>query len=269
MKSIRKQLKPISFFLGFLVLFVSCEQYDESIIATPVENKLSGEELFKSVFFGTGHSLDNVSVLERQREFISKIENSQKHIFNENIDKLIKVIEEDFPLFFNSFKQEIMSGDHYRVESSLDEGAMMLRESVSKLVPNFEDILSEVKRDVSSYADNNYRSEKEIPINFQIDKYDNLLSDNMLSDSKNAACSIIFFCAIAIVFYAAVAVHNHAAIAGGIVLFFAYWGANLEKVKKDDVEILTGISFSDIGPPDENWALYREMLIDELANKSW
>jgi len=53
MKSIRKQLIPISLFMAFLVLFVSCEQYDDGV-ETPVENKLSGEEIFKSIFFADG-----------------------------------------------------------------------------------------------------------------------------------------------------------------------------------------------------------------------
>ena len=83
-------------------------------------------------------------------------------------------------------------------------------------------------------------------------------------------CSIIFFCAVVIVFYAAIAVHNHAGVAGGIVLFFAYWGLDLKKVKKDEPPgLLVGISFGDREVPNEGWALYQEILINELANKSW
>ena len=158
MKYLKKYLKPISSFMAFIVLFFSCEQYEDSI-STNEENKITGEELFKSIYFGLGPSLDNISVLERQREFISKMENSQKQIFSENTDQLIRTIRKDFPLFFDSFKEEIISGEHHIIESSLAEGAKMLRISMSQLVPNFENILSEIKKDVLDHKmDNNKKN---------------------------------------------------------------------------------------------------------------
>ena len=266
MKSIRKQLKPISLFMAFLVLFVSCKQYDDSIIAIPVESKLSGEELFKSVFFSIGEPIVGVTVLNNQRKFFSEMEDSHKQIFEENIEKLVTTIKEDYPLFLDSFKEKVSSGEHFEVENGLIEGGMILGESISKLVPNFENLLAEVKNEILPQKD---ISRKRKINDFKLDKYQNLLNENILQDSKAMACSIIFFCAIAIVFYAALAVHNHAAVAAGIYLTFAYWGPKLDQVKKDDVGLLTGISFNDPGLPNENWALYREMLIDELVNKSW
>ena len=63
MKSIRKQLKPISLFMAFLVLFMSCQQYDDDIVNDSIKTDLvTGKELFKSIFFGYGSISDKISV---------------------------------------------------------------------------------------------------------------------------------------------------------------------------------------------------------------
>ena len=65
-KSIRKQLKPISLFMAFLVLFVSCEQYDDDIFNDSIKtNQVTGKELFKSIFFGYGSIGGQISILEK------------------------------------------------------------------------------------------------------------------------------------------------------------------------------------------------------------
>lgn len=252
--------------MAFLVLFVSCEQYDEIIIATPVENKLSGEELFKSIFFGVDKPIENISILERQRSFMSKIDKDQKEMLIKNINKLMSEINNNAPLFFQDFKKKLTSNSHYDVEQALNGGSFILRENLKSLIPNFDEMISEIEMNINKKEIiSTYKNLDEYANELKRQYYDDLLQKNIISDTVGA----VPFWAIVLAIYFLLFVHNHAAVAAGIYLTFAYWGPKLDQVKKDDVEILTGISFSDIGPPDENWALYREMLIDELANKSW
>lgn len=251
--------------MAILVLSLSCRQYDDNIMIS-VESKLSGEELFKSIFFGIGQSLDNISVLERQREFISKIDKDQKEMLIQNIEKLIFEINNNSPLFFQDFKKKLTSNSHYEVEQSLNGGSFVLRENLKYLISNFDEMISEIE--MNTYKEeiiSTYNNLEEYANELRREYYDDLLQKNIISETIGA----VPFWAIVLAIYFLLFVHNHAAVAGGVYLTFAYWGPKLDQVKKDDAELLTGLSFSDYGPPDENWVLYREMLIDELANKSW
>jgi len=82
MKSIRKQLKPISLFMAFLVLFVSCEQYDDDIFNDSIKtNQVTGKELFKSIFFGYGSIGGQISILEKKSSSIKRFSKEETQEF--------------------------------------------------------------------------------------------------------------------------------------------------------------------------------------------
>ena len=89
MKSIRQQLKPISLFMAFLVLFVSCEQYDE----TPINKDFPAKDVFKSVMFGTGEFASNLSIFDAQQKSVENIETAQREEMLKNIELLVNAIE--------------------------------------------------------------------------------------------------------------------------------------------------------------------------------
>ena len=64
MKSIRKQLEIISLFIAFLVLLVSCEQYEED---SSIPNNLSDSNSFytnlDATFLGNQHNLILIYIL--------------------------------------------------------------------------------------------------------------------------------------------------------------------------------------------------------------
>ena len=72
MKSIRKYLKSISSLLAFLVLLVSCTQYDSSVDDDLAINQSNGEELFKGIFFGNGPIASKLSNYASSLSFMYK-----------------------------------------------------------------------------------------------------------------------------------------------------------------------------------------------------
>lgn len=264
MKYIRKRLNPISLFMAFLVLFISCEQYDDNI-ATPVESKLNGEEIFKSIFFGIGELSNRTILLSQISEIVDELNSEQKNEYLSNIEVLTKVINVNDPNFFPSFEQSIKSNNHLYVKNAIEEGTLAIKNNLQSIVPNFREILSVVKADIrdGKIEINNNDDIETYASLLKNSKYDDLLDKNIISSKGQMACALIV-CAIAVAFYAAVAVHNTVAVAANVYLVLALWGPSLDKYK--------GGGGDDNNPPGfEGYSstLKGEMLIDEIANIGW
>lgn len=262
MKSIRKQLKPISSFMAFLVLFVSCEQYGDGV-ETPVESKLSGEEIFKSIFFGTGEFSNRTILLSQISESVNKLNSEQKNEYLSNIDVLTKAINVNNPKFFSSFEQSIKSNNHHYVKSAIEKGSIEIKNNLPSIVPNFENVITNLEDRIQSETMNFDTAEdvKEFAQEFKKSEYDILLKQNMI-EGDQAACTLFLACALAVALYAVVAVHNTAAVAANVYLVFALWGPSLDKHKGG----------GEVGsPPDreDHEILSEEMLIQEIASIEW
>jgi len=256
MKSIRKQLKSISLFIAFLVLFVSCEQYDDSI-AIPVESKLSGEEIFKSIFFGIGEFSNRTILLSQISGSVNKFNSEQKNEYLSNIDALIKAINTNDPFFFSSFEQSIKSNNHHYVKTAIEKGSIEIKNNLSSIVPNFENIITNLEDKIQSETMNLDTAEdvKEFAQEFKKSEYDILLKQNMI-EGEQAACTLFLACALAVALYAVVAVHNTVAVAANVYLVLALWGPSLDK--------------GGVGPEESStYDLREEMLVEEIANIEW
>lgn len=257
MKSIRKYLKSISSLFAFLILFVSCEQYDSSIDDNLAINRSSGEELFKGVFFGFGDFAKNINIFKNQKNNINDLSDIQKLEIETDIEKLISEINKNNPAFFNSFKNNIISNNHRKIEVSLAEGSFEIMENIKVIIPEFDEIFSVVEDKIKNQKDD-LKTEKDIN-NFiekiQKTEYDNLLDENIISNEKSL-CSW----AIACVLYFVLAVHNQVAVASNIAvaitiyLWVALWGPALDSYERVSSAKST---------------LKKEMLIEEIANVKW
>ena len=239
--------------MAFLVLLVSCEQYDHDI-GTPVENKLSGEEIFKSIFFGYGNMVNKISILEKQSHSIKSFSKEEIKEFENNMKILITEIEFNSPNFFDSFKFKITSNKHQLIEEAIYEGTKEIMNNIHVVIPNFDEIITTVQDDIKHgriEIDND--DIKKYALQFKNSKYDDLLDKNIISSKGQLACSWVLACALAVVLYAAVAVHNTVAVAANFYLVFALWGPKISKPEK-------------IAPED---TLREEMLVEEIANIQW
>lgn len=261
MKSIRKRLNLISLFMAFLVLFVSCEQYnDYDNISVPVENKLTGKEIFKSLFFGNGNLVNKISVLEKQSQ-LENFSNEEIIEFEKNMKILLSEIELNSPNFFSSFESKITSNQHQLIEEAINEGTKEVLNNVHVIIPNFSEILSTVQDDIKQNNMSFDTSIETSAIELKSSKYDDLLDKNIVSSSNELGCTLILACALAVALYAVVAVHNTVAVAANVYLVFALWGPSLDKHKGD------GGSSSFVDDVDDT--LREEMLVEEIANIQW
>lgn len=248
MKSIRKQLKPISLFMAFLVLVISCQQYDE----TPISKDFSAKDVFKSVMFGTGEFASNLSIFDAQQKSVENIETAQREEMLKNIELLVNAIESKNPNYFNAFKEQIKSKNHNDIQFAIKEGGQHIENNLKAIIPNYETFYQNVKSDIANKKDdfktiedvNNYVS------NLQSNNNELLHKNMITSESALSPCTW----AIACVVYFVLAAHNTVAVAANVYLVFALWGPNLDnptlKVESDDT-------------------LREEMLVEEITNIQW
>lgn len=247
MKSIRKQLKPISLFMGFLVLFVSCEQYDE----TPIDKDFSAKDVFKSVMFGTGEFALNLSIFDAQQKSVENIEIAQKEEMLKNIDLLVDAIETDNPNYFNTFKKKIKSKNYNEIQLAIKEGGKYIENNLKAIIPDYEAFYQNVKSDIANKKDD-FKTIEDVDnyVSSLQSSNNELLHKNMItSESALIPCTW----AIACVVYFVLAAHNTVAVAANVYLVFALWGPKLSKPEKIALE--------------DN--LREEMLVEEIANIQW
>ena len=96
MKTIRKFLSPLSFFLATLILFTSCEQYDNNLGTNLSEH--NEVELFKSIIFADGEITNNFETLADSRKMIENFDSEQLTKYRETQTKVINFITENNPI---------------------------------------------------------------------------------------------------------------------------------------------------------------------------
>ncbi|MBL4940004.1 MAG: hypothetical protein JKY16_07025 [Lutibacter sp.] len=152
MKSIRKYLKSISSLLAFLILFVSCEQYDSSIDDNQAINRSSGEELFKGIFFGNGNVAQKLSNFKDFEVLKAQITNEQKSAFLKLQNDLIIHINKNNPEYFENFENAINTGNQVIIRNELDSSKEFLKNSVQELTNlNYSEIEKEISMQKANF----------------------------------------------------------------------------------------------------------------------
>lgn len=233
--------------MAFLVLFVSCEQYDE----TPIDKDFSAKDVFKSVMFGTGEFALNLSIFDAQQKSVENIEIAQKEEMLKNIDLLVDAIETDNPNYFNTFKKKIKSKNYNEIQLAIKEGGKYIENNLKAIIPDYEAFYQNVKSDIANKKDD-FKTIEDVDnyVSSLQSSNNELLHKNMItSESALIPCTW----AIACVVYFVLAAHNTVAVAANVYLVFALWGPKLSKPGKIALE--------------DN--LREEMLVEEIANIQW
>lgn len=223
MKSIRKQLKPISLFMAFLVLFISCEQYDDS----PVESKLkySGEEIFKGLFLYQDNEIsENISFLSDYSGKINSFgENSEiKQLLKEMSEISATYIKVKYPNFFQELEAAIYSDNLFEIQDKLNKSVVIIEQSLlshdkyrdgmklGKIVSEDVDLMTEIQK-------------LDLSTNEGISKLGDLLRNFSNDSLKFSHRSAVFFAAVVAVAYIAVVAVSFVVAAYSVVTKAAYW----------------------------------------------
>lgn len=218
----------------------------------------SGEELFKSVFFGYGDFARNISSYDAIGEAIAAAPDAQHKIFNDRFEQFAASVSKDNPEFFERFKKEVLSGDNAQIKNAFLEGSDKVYNNIEIISPELKPLLDKFENDEDikslNERDREITQEDMEVIN---EKYARFLADNY--DMEVAGCSWAVVCAA----YFALAVHNTVGatvnIAAVAAVYFktALWGPKLDSYKKGK-----SISMMD------NDLLKFEMFIQEIADAS-
>lgn len=246
--------------MASVLMLASCTQYDSPNQEIGEFQSFTGEDLFKSIYFGVGDATSKLTLLSEVSESLNSLTQEQKKEYVYNIDILISEISASAPQFFIQFEDQIKSKDHITIQSAIQEGSLMIRENLSAISPITETAIVELEVKISNNA-GKFESTEEIlgfAEEFNQTEYASLLKQNMIAGEAEA-CTLFLGCAIAVALYFAAAVHNTAAIAANVYLTFALWGPSLDNYK--DAELT---------PADKRMtSLKSEMIVAEIAGIEW
>ncbi|QTY27749.1 hypothetical protein [Flavobacterium sp. CS20] len=160
MKTIKKHTRKISLLFATALLFVSCSQYDYN--EQLPENKdnvtqmlqrgksFSGEELFKSVFFGIGEFANEIRQLEKQVELTNELDSEKREEVLTNLGVFTNKVNNENPTFFKDFKDLITSGNHLKIKNSIELGSDMIENNIEIIFPEFKKLFKKVKSDIDT-----------------------------------------------------------------------------------------------------------------------
>ena len=237
----------LSLVLLSMVLFTSCTQKEET--AEMQNAMLSGQELYKSVFFADGEFATNIKSYESSINAISSLTANQKKQFDKDVAELLSVIEKDSPDFFDNFKTAMLSKDHREIEKALMDGGEKMFMSLQVTNSNVDEVVEKIQADFASgviSTDGKIDQEK---LDGQTQEYQDLLNQNMVSaedEVEALPCTFALTCVLAV----ALAIHNTVAITSAlaVAITLATWLA---------------ITFSE--QPNVDTPLAFEMLVHEIA----
>ena len=135
MKTIRTHFlaKPLSCFLAFLVLFISCSAPDEEIVFTHDADLqgMSGEQLFRSVLFKEG-DFGKQLYSEYDLEVMNKMDSKLIALLEKAKNQIVADINESRSGYFHSFKSAMLSKDHNLMMNALIDARNVVKETVKK-----------------------------------------------------------------------------------------------------------------------------------------
>lgn len=236
MKNLRKSIKKIALVLLSSFIFVNCSQQDDNInttnkgnnsIVQRSEKKYSGEELFKSIFFGQGEFAKNISLYnDVEKQFKEgKLNDSDFQLrFNNFVNKLNKYN----PNFFKNFQENIYSGNPLIVQNALKTGSIEIYNNLNIISPELTKAISHLESDpkLKKILDKNKNTLTPEELVYQNTQIQNYLEE--ISPCGPTVC----------VFYFAFAIHNTIGATANIGIYLAikFWGPKLSSANMSSNE---------------------------------
>ena len=214
-------------FILFLIssfLFASCSNNNDDVL-TSNDNKLSGEEMFKQIFFmqgGENNLLKNNPTYAIHLEKLQKLNSKEKEESYKFTSELIGLMKKETPNYFNEFEIAIKSKNPEVINENLNKGGFLLQQAIIK--SSQKELLLKAK----AIYEKKYSGTK-IENQEEINKITDELSKELIAgtnfQSKEAAIAVALAAAavVAAVIWEVVAIVNVAALATALT---CVWGAN-------------------------------------------
>jgi hypothetical protein len=238
--------------MALVLLFVSTSCQTESSF-TSNEEKLTGQDIFKGVFFAQGEFANRLSMQSEKHQQYLQLDVEQQEQIQNQVDELVQLIETQNPEFFSEFKRKMLSRNHLLVREGLFAGAEALSSHLYAAFPEIQPVADQIKEDLRNGVIGNGGQIDLEKFNNRKPEYEKLLTNNMITESARTKVCGPWGCALAV--YLAVVVHSYAAIT--VVAAVVIMTANY-------------IAFSDLPLVENRTAdpLELEMLINEIASLS-
>ncbi|CAA0234592.1 hypothetical protein [Tenacibaculum maritimum] len=244
MKTLRKKLKSISMLMSFLILFASCNQYDDSITNDEQISKHSGEEIFNGLFFFQNDIASNIPKLKGISSELKDLKSNDEVV--ESLKEMSKIstdfINENYPNFFSDLKRTMYSGNLFEIKKSLNTSAKIIEQAalksdkfskafvIGKQIENNEELKSEIlKLDLNNPKD--------------VAKFKNIATSNKSVEDVNF--SPIW--AVALAVYIVVGAVSFVVAAYSVVTKAAYWDPTSLEESLDEETIGREVVIAEIG----------------------
>lgn len=110
--------------LALMLFVVSCQSSGSTYSSV---SRFSGEELFAGLFFGEGEVVEIVPELHERSQLKSYLSSEEEVAgFRAFQVKAIEAIRKENPQFFATFKADIQSGDHLRIQKAMQNSSEVL-----------------------------------------------------------------------------------------------------------------------------------------------
>lgn len=226
MKKIRKFGSKIAMILAASLLFVSCSQYDDNLSdGNRLQDKYSGEEIFKGLFFFQNNISENVPLLKTMKESLDKMKNHEDITLalTDISNTTVAFINKKHPNFFNELKTVLKSGNRFEIEEKLSKASSLIEQALFSS-SKYNAALKFGK----SIASNNELMNKimDIDITSQTgqEQFNSLLKDYSKSYDTGKEIGVVTLVAAALAaVYAGILAVSIAIAAYSLVVKVAYW----------------------------------------------
>lgn len=235
MELIKKQVNKVLLVLVGSFIFTGCSQQDDNNVSTPITaeiksdnqtsnlqrrgNLYSGEELFKSIFFGQGEFAKNISLYNDVFKRYDEGQITNQDIFISRYANFVKTVTKNNPDFFKNFQTNIYSGNPFTVQNALKTGSVEIYNNVSIIAPELANVIASL--DSNPEVQTILNKEGDLTPAEQ---------DFLNSQAQEYIEQLIPCGPLVCVAYFALAVHNTigATVNIGIYLNVKFWGPKLD-----------------------------------------
>lgn len=131
MRKIRNYAKQIALVMSVSILFVSCSANEDSSTVSSVQpNNVSGQDLFKGIFFSEGALAKDLSNYQQFTNVKSQLTDKENKELADLQDDIVVYISKHHPAYFEEFKKSIASKNPVVIRSEIAKSKIILKDAV-------------------------------------------------------------------------------------------------------------------------------------------
>lgn len=123
-RTFQTHVRFISFSLCLILFITSCSQYEsyeQQNSNTQIRTNISGEELFKAIYFADGKLSEQISALKDVAKTVNALSETEILQYRNIQTAFFDYCKGKDPLYFSKFKNNILSDDFYIMKNSVTD----------------------------------------------------------------------------------------------------------------------------------------------------